>query len=175
VYVERNFDRVFDEYKALKYAYARLSTDDQNAALKRHGCKNIFTDDGLSGAMSIESRRACPELVERGRLNLSPVQISFEDASVQQPLFPCGDPLLVVIPSEASGSAVRHSCASLLQAHNRHQSSPNPHGNTNLPFVIPGFQGWSAEPQIPPRHAGAGQVGSLPADFLLSLAAVEDR
>jgi DNA invertase Pin-like site-specific DNA recombinase len=37
--------------------YARLSTDDQDAALKRHGCKEIFTDDGLSGAMSIESRR----------------------------------------------------------------------------------------------------------------------
>jgi len=58
-----------------------------------------------------------------------------KDASVQQPPFPCNDPLLFVIPSEASGSAVRHSCAPLLPAHNLHQSSP--HGNTNLPLVIP--------------------------------------
>jgi hypothetical protein len=46
------------------------------------------------------------------------------------------------------GSAVRHSCAPLLPAHNLHPSSPNPHGNTNLSVVIPGFQEWSAEPQI---------------------------
>jgi DNA invertase Pin-like site-specific DNA recombinase len=71
VYVEKNLDHVFDEYKILKYGYARLSTEGQNAALKRHGCKNIFTDDGLPRAMSIESRRACPELVERGRLYLA--------------------------------------------------------------------------------------------------------
>ena len=54
-----------------------------------------------------------------------------------------------VIRGEASGSAVRHSCAPLLPAHNLHQASLNPQGNTNLPFVIPGFQEWSAEPQIP--------------------------
>src|ERR1700722_17990556 len=29
-----------------------------------------------------------------------------------------------------------------------YQSSLNPHENTNLPFVIPGFQEWSAELQI---------------------------
>src|ERR1017187_6012402 len=39
----------------MKYGYARVSTDDQNAdmqraALKRERCKKIFTDDGLSGA-----------------------------------------------------------------------------------------------------------------------------
>ena len=39
----------------MKYGYARASTDDQNtalqrAALKRAGCKTIFTDEGLSGA-----------------------------------------------------------------------------------------------------------------------------
>src|SRR6516162_94304 len=39
----------------MKYGYARVSTDDQNtalqrAALKRAGCKTIFTDEGLSGA-----------------------------------------------------------------------------------------------------------------------------
>jgi hypothetical protein len=133
-----------------------------------------------------ESRRACPELVERGRLNFRAVQLVLKDASVQQPPFPWNDPLLFVIPSvpgfpaallssatpdvvlfkenhtppteaatldrksgEAEGSAVRHSCAPLLPAHNRHQSSPNPHGKTNLPFVILGFQEWSAEPQIP--------------------------
>jgi hypothetical protein len=67
-----------------------------------------------------------------------------------QPLFPCNDPFLVVIPSEASGSAVRHSCAPLLPGPQPPQSSPNPHGNTNLPFVIPGFQEWSADPFAPP-------------------------
>jgi hypothetical protein len=64
---------------------------------------------------------------------------NLDNSSVQQPPFPCNDPLLFVIPSEASGSAVRPSCAPLLPVHNLHQS-PNPHGNTNLPFVIPGFQ-----------------------------------
>jgi Enterobacteriaceae phage serine recombinase len=39
----------------MKYGYARVSTDDQNTAmqltaLKRAGCKNIFKDEGLSGA-----------------------------------------------------------------------------------------------------------------------------
>jgi hypothetical protein len=55
---------------------------------------------------------------------------------------------------EAEGSAVRHSCAPLLPAHNLHQSSTNPHENTNLPIVIPGFQEWSAEPQIPRLRFG---------------------
>jgi DNA invertase Pin-like site-specific DNA recombinase len=41
--------------EAMKYGYARVSTDDQNpalqlAALKKAGCKTIFKDDGLSGA-----------------------------------------------------------------------------------------------------------------------------
>jgi len=39
----------------VKYGYARVSTDDQKAdmqhtALKKAGCKKLFTDDGLSGA-----------------------------------------------------------------------------------------------------------------------------
>jgi DNA invertase Pin-like site-specific DNA recombinase len=39
----------------MKYGYARVSTDDQNSglqltALKRAGCKSVFTDDGISGA-----------------------------------------------------------------------------------------------------------------------------
>ncbi len=39
----------------MKYGYARVSTDDQNAALqlaalKKAGCKTIFKDEGLSGA-----------------------------------------------------------------------------------------------------------------------------
>jgi DNA invertase Pin-like site-specific DNA recombinase len=41
--------------EAMKYGYARVSTDDQSpalqlAALKKAGCKTIFKDDGLSGA-----------------------------------------------------------------------------------------------------------------------------
>jgi DNA invertase Pin-like site-specific DNA recombinase len=39
----------------MKYGYARVSTDDQNsalqiAALKKAGCKKLFTDEGISGA-----------------------------------------------------------------------------------------------------------------------------
>jgi len=39
----------------LKYGYARVSTDEQNtalqlSALKKAGCKTIFTDEGISGA-----------------------------------------------------------------------------------------------------------------------------
>ena len=41
----------------MKYGYARVSTDDQTpalqlAALKRAGCKTIFKDEGISGAVS---------------------------------------------------------------------------------------------------------------------------
>ena len=41
--------------QAMKYGYARVSTDDQTpalqlAALRKAGCKIIFKDDGLSGA-----------------------------------------------------------------------------------------------------------------------------
>jgi hypothetical protein len=62
--------------------------------------------------------------------------------------------------AKPSGSAVRHSCAPLLPVHKLHQSPPNPHENTNLPIVIPGFQEGSAEPRIPPRHAGTGRLRS---------------
>jgi DNA invertase Pin-like site-specific DNA recombinase len=46
--------------KGLKIGYCRCSTDDQNvelqlAALKKAGCKTIFKDEGVSGA--IISRR----------------------------------------------------------------------------------------------------------------------
>jgi DNA invertase Pin-like site-specific DNA recombinase len=34
----------------MKYGYARVSTDDQSAALQRAGCKTLFKDEGLSGA-----------------------------------------------------------------------------------------------------------------------------
>jgi DNA invertase Pin-like site-specific DNA recombinase len=41
--------------RSMKYGYARVSTDDQNAdmqlkALTRAGCKKVFKDEGLSGA-----------------------------------------------------------------------------------------------------------------------------
>jgi DNA invertase Pin-like site-specific DNA recombinase len=41
--------------RSVKYGYARVSTEDQNAsmqrtALKKFGCQKIFTDDGQSGA-----------------------------------------------------------------------------------------------------------------------------
>jgi hypothetical protein len=50
-------------------------------------------------------------------------------------------------------------------------TSPNPHENTNLRFVIPGFQEWSAEPQIPRLRSPGfpveiGGVGELHAPFL---------
>src|SRR5580700_2778243 len=40
---------------AMKYGYARVSTDDQNpslqlAALKKAGCQIVFRDEGISGA-----------------------------------------------------------------------------------------------------------------------------
>jgi DNA invertase Pin-like site-specific DNA recombinase len=47
--------KVCCKMNAMKYGYARVSTDDQNpalhlAALKRAGCEKVFRDDGLSGA-----------------------------------------------------------------------------------------------------------------------------
>ena len=46
----------------MKYGYARVSTDDQNAdmqhaALKKAGCTKIFTDNGLSGR---DDQAPCP-------------------------------------------------------------------------------------------------------------------
>ena len=43
--------------EAMKYGYARVSTDDQTlalqlAALKKAGCKTVFKDEGVSGAIS---------------------------------------------------------------------------------------------------------------------------
>src|SRR5882724_7926800 len=47
---------------------------------------------------------------------------------------------------EGEVSAVRHSCAPLLPAHNLRQSSPNHHGNANSPlsFRVPGVLGGTA-------------------------------
>jgi DNA invertase Pin-like site-specific DNA recombinase len=35
----------------MKYGYVRVLTDDQSTALKRAGCKLLFKDEGLSGAV----------------------------------------------------------------------------------------------------------------------------
>jgi DNA invertase Pin-like site-specific DNA recombinase len=57
---------------AIKYGYARVSTDDQNpalqlAALRKAGCKTVFTDDGLSGAKTKRpALLRCLKKLERG-------------------------------------------------------------------------------------------------------------
>ena len=38
----------------------------------------------------------------------------------------------------------------------------DPYGNTNLSFLIPGFQEWSAEPQIPRLRSGYEQSNQSP-------------
>jgi DNA invertase Pin-like site-specific DNA recombinase len=56
----------------MKYGYARVSTDDQNAdmqraALKKAGCTKIFTDDGISGATTKRpSLLRCLKALDRG-------------------------------------------------------------------------------------------------------------
>jgi len=60
--------------RAVKYGYARVSTDDQNpalqlAALKRVGChsKSVFKDDGLSGATTKRpALLRCPKTLQHG-------------------------------------------------------------------------------------------------------------
>jgi DNA invertase Pin-like site-specific DNA recombinase len=51
----RQIDQSKPARMAMKYGYARVSTDDQNpalqlAALKSDGCETVFKDEGLSGA-----------------------------------------------------------------------------------------------------------------------------
>ncbi len=56
----------------MKYGYARVSTDDQNAdmqhrALYRAGCRELFTDDGKSGATTNRPRlQQCLKKLNRG-------------------------------------------------------------------------------------------------------------
>jgi Enterobacteriaceae phage serine recombinase len=56
----------------MKYGYARVSTDDQNAdlqhtALKKAGARKIYTDDGLSGATTKRpSLLRCLKVLKRG-------------------------------------------------------------------------------------------------------------
>jgi DNA invertase Pin-like site-specific DNA recombinase len=56
----------------MKYGYARVSTDDQNAdlqhaALKKAGARKVFTDDGLSGATTKRpSLLRCLKTLKRG-------------------------------------------------------------------------------------------------------------
>jgi DNA invertase Pin-like site-specific DNA recombinase len=57
---------------AMKYGYARVSTDDQTptlqlVALKKAGCKMVFKDDGLSGATTKRpALLRCQKKLERG-------------------------------------------------------------------------------------------------------------
>jgi DNA invertase Pin-like site-specific DNA recombinase len=56
----------------MKYGYARVSTDDQNAdmqraALKKAGCTKVFTDEGISGATTKRpALLRCLKTLERG-------------------------------------------------------------------------------------------------------------
>lgn len=56
----------------MKYGYARVSTEDQNAdmqlkALKRAGCRTMFTDAGLSGATTKRPALArCLKTLQKG-------------------------------------------------------------------------------------------------------------
>ena len=56
----------------MKYGYARVSTDDQNpalllAALKKAGCRQTFTDHGITGAtMKRPSLARCLKTLEAG-------------------------------------------------------------------------------------------------------------
>jgi DNA invertase Pin-like site-specific DNA recombinase len=56
----------------MKYGYARVSTEDQNAdmqlkALKSAGCRTMFTDEGLSGATTKRPALArCLKTLQRG-------------------------------------------------------------------------------------------------------------
>lgn len=56
----------------MKYGYARVSTDDQNAdmqraALKKAGCSKIFTDEGISGATANRPKlKQCLKALDRG-------------------------------------------------------------------------------------------------------------
>jgi DNA invertase Pin-like site-specific DNA recombinase len=56
----------------MKYGYARVSTDDQDpalqlAALKKSGCRQTFTDHGLSGATTKRPALArCLKVLEHG-------------------------------------------------------------------------------------------------------------
>jgi DNA invertase Pin-like site-specific DNA recombinase len=56
----------------MKYGYARVSTDDQNAdlqhaALKKAGARKVYTDDGLSGATTKRpALRRCLKALKRG-------------------------------------------------------------------------------------------------------------
>jgi DNA invertase Pin-like site-specific DNA recombinase len=69
----------------MKYGYARVSTDDQSAALqfaalKRAGCKTLFKDEGKSGATTkrptlLRCLKASCRSVRTSRLN-RPVKAS---------------------------------------------------------------------------------------------------
>jgi DNA invertase Pin-like site-specific DNA recombinase len=57
----------------MKYGYARVSTDDQNpvlqlAALKKAGCRQTFTDEGIGGAVAKRPALArCLKALQPGR------------------------------------------------------------------------------------------------------------
>ena len=55
----------------MKYGYARLSTDDQNpamqlAALKKAGCKNVFTDEITDAILKRSALARCLKTLRHG-------------------------------------------------------------------------------------------------------------
>ena len=65
------FSQVSLTIKGMKYGYARISTEDQNAAmqhtaLKRAGCKTIFTDELTGATTKRPALLRCLKKLERG-------------------------------------------------------------------------------------------------------------
>jgi hypothetical protein len=115
--------------------------------------------------------------VPQGLLNFRPVQIGFQRCLGSATALSLERPSpFFVIPSAASGSAVRHSCAPLLPDHNIHESSriilEKP--TSPLSFRVSG-SGPRNRRSLHGTPGQAGQVGFATPDFVLRLVAVVGR